>query len=134
MQALLDTDILFLYFKGNKLVENQVKLHLEKDGRLNISVLSYDEIIENLNGNKAMKQLNDFMEFSRYNNIIPLTVQTIEIAAGLYSSAKSLKNPFDDISILIAAICIENNYRLISRQPAFFNRISGLHVENWAES
>jgi len=134
MQALLDTDILFLYFKGNKLVENQVKLHLEKDGRLNISVLSYDEIIENLNGNKAMKQLNDFMEFSRYNNIIPLTVQTIEIAAGLYSSAKSLKNPFDDISILIAAICIENNYKLISRQPAFFNRISGLHVENWAES
>jgi tRNA(fMet)-specific endonuclease VapC len=133
MQALLDTDILFLYFKGNKLVENQVKSHLEKDGRLNISVLSYDEIIENLNGNKAMKQLNDFMEFSRYNNIIPLTVQTIEIAAGLYSSAKSLKNPFDDISILIAAICIENNYKLISRQPEFFNRISGLHVENWAE-
>jgi tRNA(fMet)-specific endonuclease VapC len=134
MQALIDTDILFLYLKGNKLVENQMKRYLAENGRLNISVLSYDEIIENLNANKAMKQLNDFMEFSRYNNIIPLTVNSIEIAAGLYSSAKSLKNPFDDISILIAAICIENQFRLITRQPDFFSRITGLIVENWEEN
>ena len=131
MEALIDTDILFLYLKGNKTVETNFKAYLQEYGKFNISVLSYDEITESLNANKAMKQLNDFTELARYNNIIPLTVNSIEIAAGLYSIAKSLKNPFDDISILIASICIENNFKLITRQPDYFGRISSLIVENW---
>ncbi len=132
MEALIDTDILFLYLKGNKTVEAKFKSYLNDYGKLNFSVLSYDEITETLNDNKAIKQLNDFTELSRYNNIIPLTVNSIEIAAGLYSIAKSLKNPFDDISILIAAICMENNFKLITRQADYFGRISSLVVEDWS--
>ena len=132
MEALIDTDILFLYLKGNKTVEAKFKSYLNDYGKLNSSVLSYDEITETLNDNKAIKQLNDFTELSRYNNIIPLTVNSIEIAAGLYSIAKSLKNPFDDISILIAAICMENNFKLITRQADYFGRISSLVVEDWS--
>ncbi len=131
MEALIDTDILFLYLKGHKIVEANFKTYLNEFKKINLSVLSYDEITETLNANKAIKQLNDFTELTRYNNVLPLTVNSIEIAAGIYSLAKSLKNPFDDISILIASICLENKIRLITRQPEYFGRISGLMVENW---
>lgn len=130
-EVLVDTDTIFYFLKGHKATELNFKSYVQSFGKINMSVLSYDEITETLTASNAIKQLNDFTELARYNNIIPLTVQSIEIAAGLYSEAKSLKNPFDDISILIAAICLENDYTLITRQPSYFGRISSLKVSSW---
>lgn len=60
-----------------------------------------------------------------------MNVYTLDKAAQIYSELKQKGELVDDADIFIAAMCLENNYVLVTNNVRHFNRVSGLSIENW---
>lgn len=130
-RALIDTDILSYYFKGEKNVCKRFEEYLKKFEILEISIITYYEIVSGLLAKNAEKQLAVFEDFSKENLIIPLTEKSARISAELYAKLRQKGTVVDDIDLLIAGIAIENEMVLVTNNQKHFGRIDGLNVENW---
>jgi tRNA(fMet)-specific endonuclease VapC len=71
--AMLDTDVLSEFLRGHPKVIEKVDEHLKAHGVINISIITYYEILNGLLYKDAKKQLLKFEAFARLNRIIPLT-------------------------------------------------------------
>lgn len=61
-ETLIDTDILSLFLRGNKNVKSKVEEYLKYYPEINISILSYYEILSGLKHRDANKQLESFLK------------------------------------------------------------------------
>ncbi|WP_083798975.1 hypothetical protein [Coleofasciculus chthonoplastes] len=59
--ALVDTDILSMFFRGNPAVVSNVQTYLNKYRKINLSIITYYEILSGLNHRDAHKQLALFL-------------------------------------------------------------------------
>lgn len=130
-RALIDTDILSYYFKGDKVVKGYFEKYLRHFEVIEISLITYYEISGGLLAKNALTQLNLFSEFVNGNLVIPMTEKSARISAELYSSLRQSGNIVDDIDLLIAGIAIENDMVLVTNNESHFSRIPGLRIENW---
>ena len=121
--ALVDTDILSMFFRGNRIVVSRFEAYLNEHAQINLSIVTYYEIISGLKHRDAQKQLTLFLEFAAQNIILPLTEQSVVLSA-----------PVDDIDLLIAGVAIANNLVLVTHNQRHFNRIEGLEWEDWSQS
>jgi tRNA(fMet)-specific endonuclease VapC len=71
--AMLDTDVLSEFLRGNTKVIAGVDEQLKAYGFINLSIITYYEILNGLLYKDAKKQLQKFEAFARLNRIIPLT-------------------------------------------------------------
>ncbi len=131
--ALIDTDILSLFLRGEPVVVSRFAGYLQAFNRLNISIITYYEILSGLRYRDANKQLERFLELIHNNNLLPLTVDACGIAAMLYADLRKQGNPIDDIDLLIAGIALENKLVIATRNVGHFNRVQGLTVEDWTK-
>lgn len=132
-EALIDTDILSFYFKGNKKIGKRVDKYLARFGYLNISIITYYEILSGLKYKDAKKQLGKFRLFVKENKVLPLSENSIEISSDLYSDLRRDGNPNDDIDLLIAGIALENKLIMVTNNKSHFDKIEGLTVNNWSK-
>jgi len=132
-RAIIDTDILSYYFKGNQTVIKNFEKYLQDFDLIEISIITYYEITGGLMAKNALKQLNIFQDFVDQNIVIPMTENSAKISAELYSTLRQQGNTVDDIDLLIAGIAIDNDLTLITNNENHFNRIPGLRVENWSK-
>jgi len=130
-RALIDTDILSYFFRGDEIVVSNFKKYLQYFETIEISVITYYEIVGGLLAKEAVKQLNVFENFISENIILPLTDNSAKISAQLYSTLKKIGKTIDDIDLLIAGIAIENDMILVTNNESHFNRIPNLKIENW---
>lgn len=130
-RALIDTDILSYFFKGNSMVLRHFQSYLEIFNSVEISIITYYEITSGLLAKKAIRQLQVFEQFADENRIIPLTEKSSKISAELYASLREKGNPVDDIDLLIAGVAIENEMILVTNNEKHFGRIPNLKIENW---
>ncbi len=130
--ALIDTDILSRFLKGNTKVKEKFKNYLRTYNSINFSIITYYEILSGLKHKDANKQMNIFLEFASINIIFPLTIQSSENSAVIYADLRKKGTPVDDIDLLIAGIAIENNMIVVTNNTSHFERIEGLEVENWS--
>lgn len=86
--ALIDTDILSKFLKGNTKVKEKFKNYLRAYNHINFSIITYYEIISGLKHRDAHKQINTFLEFSALNNILPLTIQSSKNSAVIYADLR----------------------------------------------
>jgi tRNA(fMet)-specific endonuclease VapC len=56
--ALIDTDILSMFFKGNKNVKQNFKAYLDQYSEINFSIITYYEILSGLKHRDANKQMD----------------------------------------------------------------------------
>ena len=131
--ALIDTDILSYYFKGDPTVVKNFEAYLEESSSIEISIISYYEITSGLLAKNAMKQLEIFESFISDNFIVHLTERSCKISAELYSNLRQEGQPLDNIDLLIAGIAIENDMTLVTNNEKHFDRIARLNVENWKQ-
>ena len=131
-RVLIDTDILSYYFKGDKTVISNFKKYLQSYDLIEISLITYYEIVGGLLAKNALKQLNVFEDFVTENLVIPMTENSAKISAELYSTLRQTGNTVDDIDLLIAGIAIDNDMTIVTNNESHFNRIPGLKVENWS--
>lgn len=130
-RALIDTDVLSYYLKGDSDVIMNLEKYLEHFDILEISLITYYEIISGLLAKNAFKQLDIFEEFISENLVVPVTEKPAKISAEIYSTLRQSGNTVDDIDLLIAGIAIENKMILVTNNDKHFGRIPGLKIENW---
>jgi tRNA(fMet)-specific endonuclease VapC len=130
-RTLIDTDILSYYLKGEKTVIKNFENYLETYELIEISIITYYEIISGLQAKNAFKQLEIFEDFSNDNLVIPLTENSCKISGEIYSILRHKGEIVDDIDLLIAGIAIENEMVLVTNNEKHFQRIPDLKIENW---
>jgi len=129
--CLLDTDILSLFFRNHPQVLHCCNLYLQEYRQLSFSLITYYEILSGLKHRDAQKQLDKFLEFSRLNQILLLTEESVTTSAKIYADLRKQGTPLDDIDLLIAGVAIANNLVLITHNQKHFSKIEGLELEDW---
>jgi tRNA(fMet)-specific endonuclease VapC len=132
-QVLIDTDILSLFFRKDSLVVAHFKEYLKQYDKINLSIITYYEILSGLKHKNAEKQLDTFFEFVGYNSVLPLTEESAAISSDLYAELRKTGKQLDDIDILIAGIALSNGMRLVTRNTKHFDRIDALKVIDWSK-
>ena len=130
--ALIDTDILSYFFRGDEQVATRFKAYIAEHERINLSIITYYEILSGLRHRDAHRQLSNFMEFVEENTIVPLTKVAVEYAAAIYAETRSQGTPVDDIDLLIAGIAMEHGWTLVTHNLSHFEKIAGLDIEDWS--
>ncbi|MEO1216270.1 MAG: type II toxin-antitoxin system VapC family toxin [Bacteroidota bacterium] len=131
-QALLDTDTISYYFRNQTIVVEKVDKYLQEYGFINLSVVTYYEIMNGLLFKDAKRQLTLFETFSELNSIIPLHKSTAKLAADIYSQLRKKGITIGHNDIMIAACAIENNLTLVSNNTNHFQHIENLEIDNWS--
>src|SRR5437763_119976 len=130
-KALIDTDILSAFFRSNPVVTSHIEAYLNQHRHLNISIISYYEILNGLLYKDASNQLRKFEAFVALNNVVSLSMSAARLAADIYARLRRNGQPIGHTDTLIAAIAISNNFQLITNNTAHFSRIDGLDLGNW---
>ncbi len=133
-RALIDTDILSYFLKGDIDVIKKFEKYLDCFDILEISIITYYEIVSGLHSKNAFKQLNIFEEFVSENLVLPLTEESAKLSAEIYADLRKSGNIVDDIDLLIAGIAMENEMTLVTNNDNHFERIPGLKTENWKKN
>jgi len=131
--SLLDTDILSEFLRGNSKVVAKVDEHLEEYGLVNLSIITYYEILNGLLYKDAKKQLKKFTDFVELNKVIPMTMRTAKIAAEIYADLRKKGREIGHTDTLIAGIARANDLQLITNNTDHFKRIKGLEIDNWTK-
>lgn len=131
-RALVDTNILSLFFRGDPNVVARFEEYLSVHDRIDISIVTYYEIVSGLMHRDADKRLAAFLEFAAENTVVLLTEVTVTRSAEVYADLRKVGSALDDVDLLIAGIALANDWRLITNNRKHFDRISGLDVEDWS--
>ena len=107
--TLIDTDILSEFLRGNVSAEKNVKEYLQSYDSLNLSIITYYEILNGLLYKDAKKQLIRFTEFAELNKVLLLTISATKKAAEIYAALRKKGQPIGHTDCLIAGIALSNN-------------------------
>lgn len=134
-EALLDSDIVSLFFKGHPRVVENTRTYLLARTRpfLRISILSYFEILRGLEELVSRRRISEFDRWIGLNRVIPLDVEIVRIAAELYARTRRVGRPIADADLLIAATAIRHHWELVTNNERHFKPIPGLVVVNWTK-
>ncbi len=82
--ALIDTDILSMFFRNDRSVVACFERYLGEHTKANFSIITYYEIVSGLKHRDAQRRLGDFLEFTSFNAVLPLTERSCSISADIY--------------------------------------------------
>jgi predicted nucleic acid-binding protein len=131
--SLLDTDILSEFLRDNPKVVANVDRYLKEYGFINLSVITYYEILNGLLYKDAKKQLSKFESFVKLNNVIPLTLPMAKEAAEIQSDLRKTGSEIGHTDTLIAGIALASKLQLVTNNVAHFQRIKKLKIANWTK-
>ncbi len=131
IESLVDTDILSFYFKGDQRVVDHFNEYLKEFDVINISIITYYEILGGLKFKKAERQIKEFEEFVNNNTIIHMSEESAKISGDVYSDLRQKGITVGTSDILIAGIAIENELMLITNNERHHDSIRGLRIQNW---
>ena len=128
---LLDTDTISFYLKGNANVAQRMNESYQHYGYLNVSVVTYYEIMNGLLFKNANKQLESFQELVLSCQILPLETVIAGVAAEIYAELRRNNQMIGHTDVLIGATALHYNMAIITNNQAHFSRIPGLDLHNW---
>ena len=129
--SLLDTDILSEFLRGNEKVIEKVDAHVSQFGFINLSTITYYEILNGLLYKEAKKQLTRFENFIELNTVVPLTLVKAKIAAAILSDLRKKGREIGHTETLITGTALSNQLQLVTNNTEHFKRIDGLEIGNW---
>ncbi|MBA3481835.1 MAG: type II toxin-antitoxin system VapC family toxin [Pirellulales bacterium] len=129
--VLIDSDILSMIMRRQRQAIHRAKDYLEDHPRLSLSVITAYEVIRGLKAKGASTRLDEFVAFCRSSEVVPLTMEIVEVASDLYARLKRQGELLDHADILIAATAISQGCSLATNNTKHFSRISELAIENW---
>ena len=131
--SMLDTDILSEFLRGNTKVISKVDDYLKEHGFINLSIITYYEILNGLLYKDARKQMTKFEKFVALNKVIPLTMRMAKTAAVIQADLRKKGTVIGHTDTLIAGIAITSKLQLVTNNTIHFKRIKGLEIENWTK-
>jgi len=130
-QAIIDTDTLSYFFRGDSPVVSKIDNYLVEFGFVYISIITYYEVLNGLLYKDANKQIKRFKEFVGYNSILQLTILSVDKSARIYADLRKTGKIISHNDVLIAGIALTNDLILITNNTAHFERIPELEIDNW---
>jgi tRNA(fMet)-specific endonuclease VapC len=130
-ESLVDTDRLSFYFKGDSKVVAKFNDYLKEFDVINISIITYYEILGGLKFKKAERKIKEFEEFVSNNTIIHISEQSANLSGDIYADLRQKGITIGTSDILIAGIAIENELTLVTNNERHYESIKGLKMENW---
>ncbi len=130
-EALLDTDTISFFLKGNSKVVKKMDSHFNYFGYWNMSVITYYEIMNGLIYKDAKQQIKAFEIFKSQSQIFPLNIEIADLGAEIYSNLRRSSQMIGHNDVLIGASAIHHNFVMVTNNLNHFNRIPGLELENW---
>jgi tRNA(fMet)-specific endonuclease VapC len=121
-----------MFLRGNKTVEAKVEEYLSYYPTINLSIVTYYEILSGLKYKDANKQLGSFLKLCEAVTIFPVTKESSDHSADIYAALRQSGQIIDDIDILIAGICLENGFALVTNNTKHFSRIKDIELDNWS--
>ena len=132
MILLLDTDILIGAIRENTDAVDVMNFMEQRGEKLNTTVINVFEILEGvLLGTDKEKRFVQAEKFLKSFVSYDFDNYASRIAANISSDLKKKGETLDFQDIVIAAIAINNNEVLITRNIKHFSRIKGLKIEKW---
>ena len=131
-QAILDTDTVSYFFRGAPKVVEKVDQYLNEFGFINITVVTYYEVMNGLLYKDAKKQLAGFEEFVQLNSVLPLTLTAANLSAHVFATLRKTGAPIGHNDVLIAGIALDQDMVLVTNNINHFQRVEGLSIDNWA--
>ncbi|MBF0230144.1 MAG: type II toxin-antitoxin system VapC family toxin [Desulfamplus sp.] len=132
-KALIDTNIISAFMRGEESVVEKVKAYLNIHDTLTISVITYYEIMRGIKALSNFKKIKAFNEFMSDCNIEEIDSLIAEKAADIYDELRIAGKLVEDADILIAATAMINEMVVVTDNTKHFERIKGLKCENWLE-
>jgi len=130
-KALLDTNIISAFMKGNPEVMDSVSHYVKRHKQLSLSIITYYELLRGLKAIGSDKRIVALQMFMGQCEIIPLTLPIVEIAADIYATLKDKGTLLEDADILIAATALHKGMSVVTGNLEHFKRVKGLKVYNW---
>lgn len=130
-EVLIDTDTLSMYMRREPQVVSQVEAYIRVYGQLNLSLMTYYEVLRGLKSRGATTGVRHFRRLCRVNNILPLTEDIVEQAADIYANLHVRGELIGEVDTLIAATALIHDLVLVTNNERHFKRVSGLKIENW---
>jgi tRNA(fMet)-specific endonuclease VapC len=142
-KALIDTNIISAFMRGDTAVIHKTEKYLRFHRTLSVSVITYYELIRGLKALSNINKLNAFKKFMSSCEILDLDSLTAEKAAEIYDALKKkgtlIAHPpgqcpapnlpatqmsylEEDADILIAATAIKNELVVITDNTRHFDR------------
>jgi len=127
----LDTDTLSYFLAGNPMIRDKMQDAIDCKHQVCLTCINVYEIIKGLRyrNNKNKEQL--FEEFLTNITVFSLEEKVIQIAADIYADLRKKGETIGDADILIAAVVISNDGKLITNNFKHYQNINGLIMENW---
>jgi tRNA(fMet)-specific endonuclease VapC len=130
-EALVDTDSISYFFRNHKQAVEKIDRYLQHFGHVNISVVTYYEVLNGLYYKDAKKQLSTFENFVALNFVIPLEENIARKSAKLFADLRKKGKTIGHNDLLIAGTAIENDMTLITNNLNHFGLIKGLRIDHW---
>jgi tRNA(fMet)-specific endonuclease VapC len=129
-KVILDTDHSIYWLNGNMSVKNKMESFNYND--LFITIITLAELkFGAFNSNKFEKNLLNIDLFLKKIKVLPLDNNSAALYGKIKSKLRKSGISLDDFDILIAAIVLSNEGILVTNNLFHFQRIEGLHLENW---
>ncbi len=132
-KALLDTNIVSAFIRGQEVVLSYARNYLQFHERFTLSTITYYEIMRGIKDISSRKKDNIFRDFISECELIDFDRCIADKAAEIYSSLRRKGMLVEDADILIAATALEHDLNMVTGNTRHFMRIEGLILENWLE-
>jgi len=119
------------FLRGEKQVVERFREYQTFHSYLTFSVLTYYEIKSGLLYKDAKNLLQQFEILAKNSEILPLDIDTSNVASIIYQDLRQRGLLITPIDLLIAASAIHHQCVLITANIKHFQNIPNLEYENW---
>lgn len=127
----LDTDLLIAILRGKQDAYNII-IEIDQETKGATTTINAFEIYfgahKSSNKNENIKQTTKLLDRLE---VIPLDLPSSRKAAEISAKLAEKGEPIDYRDAMIAAIALENDLTLVTRNKAHFNRIRNLKLQTW---
>jgi tRNA(fMet)-specific endonuclease VapC len=129
----LDTNIIIKYLRGEPNVEQNFDTTVVQGNRLVIPKAVDYEMQRGFNITAAPKKEAAYDFLARHCTIVEIDIASWDRAIKIYGDLYRKGFTVGEMDILISAICLENDYTLVTNNTADFTNIDGIKLADWTK-
>ena len=131
MRYIVDSDILIYFLKKHPQVTQ--KFEATDPDQIGTTIINYTELLFGAyNSAKVQQNLSNIKSFLETISIINFDKAASETFAQLKTNLRKSGKVIADLDLIIASICLSNDFILVTNNTKHFGRIEELKLENWS--
>ncbi len=130
MKYIVDSDILIYFLKHHPQVTE--KFERTDPDQIGTTIINHAELLFGAyNSAKVQQNLDNIKSFLESISIVNFDQNASETFAKLKTNLRKSGKVIADLDLMIASICLSNDFILVTNNTKHFGRIEELKIENW---